>query len=98
MQDLETQFVETLLLSLSTNDPDVEITVEHIKPYWLVLEQLVSQEKVLSLGMSDLDKKNLEELYAWAKVLYFKYLLFFSLMKLVSLYSCSIYMLFSSNN
>ncbi|KAK7505180.1 hypothetical protein BaRGS_00003750 [Batillaria attramentaria] len=68
MADLEVTFVETVLLSLSMFESEDDITVELIKPYWQVLEQLVSEQRVLSLGVSDLDKSKLQELYDWAKV------------------------------
>lgn len=68
MTDLEVTFVETVLLSLSMFESEEQITVDLIKLHWQVLEQLVAEEKVLSLGISDLDKSKLEELLEWAKV------------------------------
>ncbi|XP_071097359.1 glutamate--cysteine ligase regulatory subunit-like [Haliotis cracherodii] len=59
-------YLETLMLALP--ELDEEITVEQIKPYWEVMEELVEAETVLSLGICDLDKARLEELYNWAKV------------------------------
>ncbi|XP_067662476.1 glutamate--cysteine ligase regulatory subunit-like [Haliotis asinina] len=59
-------YMETLMLSLP--EVDEEVTVEQIKPYWEVMEELVLEETVLSLGICDLDKARLEELFNWAKV------------------------------
>lgn len=39
-----------------------------IQPYWEEMEELVSANKVISLGICDLIKNELEELYNWAKV------------------------------
>ena len=66
---MDISFIETLLLAF----PEMQenITVDQIKPYWEVLEDLVEQERVLSLGICDLDKASLEELYEWAKVCFF---------------------------
>ncbi|PVD22515.1 hypothetical protein C0Q70_18329 [Pomacea canaliculata] len=68
MEDLKVSFVETVLLSISMFNTEEEITVEQLKPYWKVLEKMVQEEKVLSIGVSDLDKTKLAELYEWAKV------------------------------
>ena len=68
MTELGVSFVETVLLSLSMFETEEEITVDLIRPYWQVLEDLVGQERILSIGIADLDKKKLEELYDWAKV------------------------------
>lgn len=72
MEDLKVSFVETVLLSISMFNTEEEITVEQLKPYWKVLEKMVQEEKVLSIGVSDLDKTKLAELYEWAKVRDFK--------------------------
>ena len=45
-----------------------DLTLDIIRPYWEVLEDLVHKEVILSLGMADLDKTLLEELYNWAEV------------------------------
>ena len=70
-------FIETVLLSISYYETEEDITVEEIKPYWQVLEQMVHDEKILSIGVADLDKRKLDELYEWAKVdIFFSHLMF----------------------
>ncbi|XP_035269612.1 glutamate--cysteine ligase regulatory subunit [Anguilla anguilla] len=44
------------------------LTLEHLKPLWAVLECLVLNRKIAAIGTSDLDKALLEQLYNWAKV------------------------------
>ncbi|XP_069122055.1 glutamate--cysteine ligase regulatory subunit-like [Argopecten irradians] len=72
------QAVEKVLAELTTSNIDVVLlafpdlgdeglTLEVIKPYWEVLQELFSKKMVLSLGICDLDKDVLEELYNWAK-------------------------------
>ena len=56
--------IETVLVSLPKGKNDLV----NIQPIWTELEELVDQEKVFSLGTSDLDRDTLEELYNWAKV------------------------------
>ena len=53
-----------MLISL----PESRCTVEELKPIWETLEEYVRHNKVLSLGVSDLSKSQLEELYNWAEV------------------------------
>lgn len=67
-EELGISFVETVILSLSMFQTEDEISVDQIKPYWQVLEMLVAQERILSIGVADLDKKKLDELYEWARV------------------------------
>ena len=57
MVELGVNFVETVLLSMSMFESEEEITVDLLRPHWQALEQLVAEERVLSLGISDLDKK-----------------------------------------
>ncbi|KAL8612762.1 hypothetical protein ACOMHN_033433 [Nucella lapillus] len=66
--ELNASFVETVLLSLSMFDSEEEITVERIQPYWQALESMVDQKRVFSIGVSDLDKSKLAQLYSMAKV------------------------------
>ncbi|KAH9508837.1 hypothetical protein Btru_050195 [Bulinus truncatus] len=71
--NLGTNFVETLLLSVAPfgrKEEDAESsipTLKTIQPYWEEMEQLVSCDKVLSLGVCDLNKEAFEDLYNWAK-------------------------------
>jgi len=64
MADLNISFIETVILSV----PDDRRTLEHIQPLWSALEDHVSQQRIYSLGISDLSKLQLEELYNWATV------------------------------
>jgi len=61
-------FIETVLLAFPEFDEDDELTLDLIKPYWTCLEQLVDSEIVLSIGIADLNKTLLEELYNWSRV------------------------------
>ena len=64
MGELNISFIETVILSV----PDDRHTLEHIQPLWSALEEQVSRQRVYSLGVSDLSKVQLEELYNWATV------------------------------
>ncbi|KAM9475823.1 glutamate--cysteine ligase regulatory subunit isoform 2-T2 [Clarias gariepinus] len=44
------------------------LTLVHLQPLWTELEQIVQSQKAASIGTSDLDKTQLEELYNWAQV------------------------------
>jgi len=65
MGELNVSFIETVILSV----PDDQRSLEHIQPLWLAIEEAVSQQRVYSVGISDLSKVQLEELYNWATVL-----------------------------
>jgi len=64
MGELNVSFIETVILSV----PDDRRTLEHIQPLWSALEEYVSQQRVYSVGISDLSKAQLEELFNWATV------------------------------
>jgi len=64
MGELNVSFIETVILSV----PDDQRALEHIQPLWSALEEQVSQQRVYSVGISDLSKVQLEELYDWATV------------------------------
>lgn len=73
LNELGTSYVETLLLSLSPTEEEEDsdtpsMTLEKIQPYWEVMEELVGCQKVLSVGICDLNKEVLEDLYTWSKV------------------------------
>uniref|UniRef100_A0A0B7B062 GCS light chain n=1 Tax=Arion vulgaris TaxID=1028688 RepID=A0A0B7B062_9EUPU len=62
-----------LLLAVGPRDGDdedssVAASLSTLQPYWEAMEELVSADKVLSLGICDLTKDELEDLYNWAKV------------------------------
>lgn len=44
------------------------LTLAHMQPLWAELEKIVQSQKAASIGTSDLDKTQLEELYNWAQV------------------------------
>ncbi|XP_027022236.1 glutamate--cysteine ligase regulatory subunit [Tachysurus fulvidraco] len=44
------------------------LTLAHLQPLWAELEKIVQSQKAASIGTSDLDKTQLEELYNWAQV------------------------------
>ncbi|KAI5095109.1 glutamate--cysteine ligase regulatory subunit, partial [Silurus meridionalis] len=44
------------------------VTLDHLQPLWSELEKIVQSQKAASIGTSDLDKTQLEELYNWAQV------------------------------
>ncbi|CAG5127690.1 unnamed protein product [Candidula unifasciata] len=73
--ELGTSFVDTLMLAVAPSSVDVDddndddsALLNAIKSYWEVMEQLVLADRVLFLGICDLTKDALEELYNWAKV------------------------------
>lgn len=67
LSEIDVTFLETALLSFPELENE-DLTLDIIRPYWEVLEDLVHKEVILSLGMADLDKTLLEELYNWAEV------------------------------
>ena len=69
MAELNVSFIETVILSV----PDDQRTLENIQPLWSALEEYVSQQRIYSVGISDLSTTQLEELYNWATVSYRRY-------------------------
>ena len=47
---------------------DWQVNLDDLKPAWEALEEMVKDEKILTLGIADLNKDQLEELYNWAQV------------------------------
>ncbi|XP_035827591.1 glutamate--cysteine ligase regulatory subunit isoform X2 [Aplysia californica] len=73
LNELGTSYVETLLLAISPltgedEDSEQPLSLEIIQPYWEAMEELVSANKAFTLGVCDLSKDVLEDLYTWAKV------------------------------
>lgn len=68
LTELNITFIETVILALPELEEDEEVSLSVIQPYWEALEEMVEGERVLSLGIADLNKELLEELYNWAKV------------------------------
>lgn len=67
LAELDVSFIETVLLAFPETEGE-ELTLEVIRPYWKAMEKLVHREIALSLGLADLDKSLLEQLYEWAEV------------------------------
>ena len=67
LSELDVTFLETALLAFPEFENEA-LTLDVIKPYWEVLEDLFHKEVILSLGIADLDKNLLEELFDWAVV------------------------------
>lgn len=65
-----------MLLALPEQDDEEDLSLSVIQPYWEMLEGMVEEEKVLTLGIADLNKERLEELYNWAKVTQSLYICF----------------------
>ncbi|BFZ20256.1 hypothetical protein BsWGS_23295 [Bradybaena similaris] len=71
LNELGTSYIETLLLAVGPVNEDNDSSTpsaKAIQPYWEAMEELVAAEKVLFLGVCDLTKDSLEDLYNWAKV------------------------------
>lgn len=64
------------MLALPEQDDEEDLSLSVIQPYWEMLEGMVEEEKVLTLGIADLNKERLEELYNWAKVTQSLYICF----------------------
>ena len=62
--ELGSGHIETVLLSV----PEDKRSWSDIQPIWEAMEDYVDQEKIFSLGVSDLNGEQLEELYNAAKV------------------------------
>ncbi|KAL5013074.1 hypothetical protein ScPMuIL_011625 [Solemya velum] len=67
LTELNVTFIETVLIAFPEFEDD-DINLEIVKPYWKILEDFVHREVVLSVGISDLDKNQLEELYNWSEI------------------------------
>lgn len=76
LTELNITFIETVLLALPEQDDEEDLSLSVIQPYWEMLEGMVEEEKVLTLGIADLNKERLEELYNWAKVTQSLYICF----------------------
>ncbi|KAJ8038675.1 Glutamate--cysteine ligase regulatory subunit [Holothuria leucospilota] len=69
MTELHTETIDVLLLSVSERPNALEtFHMDHLKTLWSVLERMVENNQIKMLGVCDLDKQGLEELYNWAKV------------------------------
>lgn len=73
LNELGTTFIETLLLAVGPtggedHDPEEVVSLSTVEGYWKAMEELVANDKVLSLGICDFGKEGLEALYNWAQV------------------------------
>ncbi|XP_054713827.1 glutamate--cysteine ligase regulatory subunit-like [Uloborus diversus] len=65
MDDLDVSCIDSMILSV----PQLEkFDLNDIKPLWTELERWVQEEKLLTIGISDLDTDQLAELYHWTQV------------------------------
>ncbi|XP_022085299.1 glutamate--cysteine ligase regulatory subunit-like isoform X2 [Acanthaster planci] len=68
LKELSVKKVDGVLLSMPARPFDEELTVEHFKPVWQELEELVRQDHVKTLGVCDMELAMLRELHSWAQV------------------------------
>lgn len=68
MITLGIDIIDSLILSFPVLPVGEKLTLEHIKSLWVVLENLVQEQKVASIGVSDLDTSLLTDLYNWSQI------------------------------
>lgn len=73
LRELNVGYLDMVILALPTSllkndERDVSTRLEELKVYWRVLEDLVHEGLMLSIGFSDLDSLLLEALYKWSEV------------------------------
>nr|XP_036854012.1 glutamate--cysteine ligase regulatory subunit isoform X2 [Manis javanica] len=60
--------LDSVIIASPPIEDGVNLSLEHLRPYWEELENLVQSKKIIAIGTSDLDKTQLEQLYRWAQV------------------------------
>lgn len=60
--------LDSVIIASPPTEDGVNLSLEHLQPYWEELENLVQNKKIVAIGTSDLDKTQLEQLYQWAQV------------------------------
>uniref|UniRef100_A0A8C7BNW4 Glutamate--cysteine ligase regulatory subunit n=1 Tax=Neovison vison TaxID=452646 RepID=A0A8C7BNW4_NEOVI len=60
--------LDSVIIASPPIEDGVNLSLEHLQPYWEELENLVQSKKIIAIGTSDLDKTQLEQLYQWAQV------------------------------
>ena len=65
MSELGVSFIEAVILSV----PEEHKNLCKLETLWAALEEQVACNRVYSLGISDLSKQQLEDLFNWAKVI-----------------------------
>lgn len=68
MAQLDVSFIDSVILALPSSSSQYRVSLDEIKPLWVVLEELVQNGKVLTIGISDLDTGQLTELHQWAQM------------------------------
>ncbi len=59
--------MNTIVLAFPSS-PDLEFTLDHMMPVWREVEMLFQEGVAKEVGVADLDKDRLEELYNWASL------------------------------
>lgn len=60
--------LDSVIIASPPIEDGVNLSLEHLQPYWEELQNLVQSKKIVAIGTSDLDKTQLEQLYQWAQV------------------------------
>ncbi|KAB0402573.1 hypothetical protein E2I00_011532, partial [Balaenoptera physalus] len=60
--------LDSVIIASPPIEDGVNLSLEHLQPYWEELQNLVHSKKIVAIGTSDLDKSQLEQLYQWAQV------------------------------
>ncbi|KAM7098492.1 glutamate--cysteine ligase regulatory subunit isoform 1-T1 [Molossus nigricans] len=60
--------LDSVIIASPPTEDGVNLSLQHLQPYWEELENLVQSKKIVAIGTSDLDKTQLEQLYQWAQV------------------------------
>ncbi|XP_071946876.1 glutamate--cysteine ligase regulatory subunit-like [Antedon mediterranea] len=68
LKQLSVTMIDTVLLSMPDEPDDENLTIDHVKPLWEILEGYVAQGTIGNLGVSDVDLPLFVELYNWAEV------------------------------
>lgn len=65
LTELGISHVNTIVLAFPST-PNSELTLDHMIPIWKEVELFYKEGKAREVGVADLDKDRLEELYNWA--------------------------------
>ena len=64
---LKTDTIESLVIDLSSQD-NIEDILPPLQSLWQILEEYSKNEKLISIGISDLDTEKFIQLFNWANV------------------------------
>lgn len=67
MNELGLSQVNSVILAFPST-PNMELTLDHMKPIWKEAEMLFQEGVAREVGVADLNKDQLEELYNWASL------------------------------